>query len=293
MKHDDPLLDDDKLDRVIRRAFAGASEVAPRGDDDDRIDAAIARTLAARKDKKAATSAHRHRMTVYLIAAALCLGALAYAAAHRRFEGPAGETVEAAPTTAPTSIAENSTGAEALNVAPPEPPPSSPTPEVVTPDALPSVAAPSRVGSAVAPAPQPKPSTTIEPEKAALGPAELFSRANDARRASDTARAIALHEELQSKFPDSREASTSRVALGRLLLDRAGDPARARALFDRYLDRDPSGPLAEEARVGRALAFMRLGDRDAERSAWREVLERHPGSVHAERARQRLLVLGN
>lgn len=127
----------------------------------------------------------------------------------------------------------------------------------------------------------------------ALGPAELFARANAARRANETTGAIALYEELQSRFPDTREASTSRVALGRLLLDRAGSPSRARALFEAYLEHDPSGPLAEEARVGRALASMQLGDRQTERASWLELLERHPASVQAERARQRIDALGN
>lgn len=294
MKHEGPLRDEDqKLDRAIRRAFAGASELSPQGDDDARIDAAITRALAA-KDVKRSSPVSGNRLAVYLVAAALCIGALAYAAVHQQ-----NESAPPAPSASdPPAIAEQGAPSAAhaepapLAVAP-APEPVAPAPEPVTPDSLPSVASPPRAsGAAVASAPV-KPAVIREPATDALGPAELFARANDARRADDTTRAIALYEELQSKFPDSREASTSRVALGRLLLDRMGDPGRARALFDRYLDRDPSGPLAEEARVGRAVAAMRLGDRDAERAAWHEVLDRHPGSVHAERARQRLSVVGN
>jgi TolA-binding protein len=221
---------------------------------------------------------------VYLVAAALCVGALAYAAVHQRADDMPGPAVEAIPP-APVPTTPTSGGREHL---PAEPVP--PAPDAVTPDSLPSVAPPSRtsvVTRAVATA------RATQPGGETFGPAELFARANDARRANDTKGAIALYEELQSKFPDSREASTSRVALGRLLLDRAGDPTRARALFSGYLDRDPAGPLAEEARVGRALAAMRLGDGEGERVAWQELLERHPGSVHAARARQRLSELGN
>ncbi len=287
MKHDDPVREDEqKLDRAIRRAFAGASELSPDAADDARIEAAIARTLLA-NDKKRSSPVNRTRITMYLVAAALCVGALAYAAAHQRDESTPRVSV-AAPLLPASPAATLEKSAE--NQPPVEPAAPVATPEAVTPDSLPSVAPPRR---ASAPAPAVASAKAIEPAGEALGPAELFARANEARRTNDTKGAITLYEELQARFPDSSEASTSRVTLGRLLLDRAAEPARARALFDRYLDRDPSGPLAEEARVGRALAAMRLGDGAAERAAWLEVLDRHPGSVHAERARQRLGVLGN
>ena len=288
MKHDDPLRDDDPvLDRAIRRAFMSSSEVTARGDDEARIEAAIARTLEARGTRPPSRS--MPRMTVYLVAAALCAGALAYAAVHQRTDTAADDSLGSA---APAATAdENEAGGTAASLEPA--PPVTPDSPPVTPDSLPSVAsvAPGRPPNA--PPAAVTPTKRSEPSSDALGPAELFARANDARRTNDTKRAVALYEELQSRFPQSREASTSRVALGRLLLDRAGDPARARALFAGYLDRDPSGPLAEEARAGRALAAMRLGDRDSERAAWLELLERHPGSVHAERARQRLSEPGN
>ena len=287
MNDDDRLRDDDPaLDRAVRRAFAGSSELAPQGDDDARIEAAIARTLQARATPPPRSTP---RMTGYLLAAALGAGALAYAAVHQHTDA-AGDApsspVLPSPTAAPVEAVETAVSAE--------PPPVAPVPQPVTPDVLPSVP------SVVAPIPRPSaPPAAVTSAKRAelasdtLGPAELFARANEARRANDTDRAVALYEELQSKFPDSGEASTSRVALGRLLLDRTGDPGRARALFSAYLAREPSGPLAEEARAGRALAAMRLGDREGERAAWLELLERHPGSVHAERARQRLSDSGN
>jgi len=288
---DDAREEDQKLDRAIQRAFAGAASLGPQADDDARIDAAISRALVAQETTRA-SRLNRHRTTVYLVAAALCAGALAYAAVHQGGEGGPAGSGEARPGAAPASTTEPRRDQRAGSTATPEPAASIAAGEAVTPDSLPSVAPPPRASHPAPPLAHPKPSIEA-PAADTLGPAELFARANDARRAGETTRAVSLYEQLQSEFPDSREASTSRVALGRLLLDRTGEPGRARALFDRYLERDPTGPLAEEARVGRALAFMRLGDRDAERAAWREVLERHPGSVHAERARQRLGALGD
>jgi len=77
----------------------------------------------------------------------------------------------------------------------------------------------------------------------------------------------------------------SRVALGRLLLA-SGDASGALREFDVYLAQ--GGAIAEEALVGRAVALQRLGRHEEESATWRQVLSRYPGSVNAERARQRL-----
>ncbi|MBX3222468.1 MAG: tetratricopeptide repeat protein [Labilithrix sp.] len=272
-----------ELDRTLRRAFS--DELAPRDDDDARIEAAIGRTLGA---PRRARRGPLHRSLVYLVAAALAVGALAYAAGHRE-TGPSSSSTDI-PTTAPSPVAEGPS-----RVSPPLEPVSAvpPPAEVASPESLPAASAPvTRPSLAAAPA-SAKSAGELAPETPSLGAAGLFALANEARRANETKRAITLYEELQTRFPGSREASTSRVALGRLLLDRADEPARARAAFDRYLADEPSGSLAEEARAGRALALMRLGDRAGEAAAWLELLERHPGSLHAERARQRLVDLGN
>lgn len=276
----------ERLDRTIRRAFS--DELAAQPDDDDRIEAAIGRTLLVPRIRPR-PSWYRGRSPVYLVAAALAVGALAYAAEHRSVSSGSASTE--APAEEPSPVVEGTPGVSP----PPEPASAVPAPiEAVSPEALPAASAPVARPVPAAPPASARPTTNDVPSaNATLGPAELFARANEARRANETKRAIELYDELQKRFPDSREASTSRVALGRLLLDRADEPARARASFDRYLAGDPSGPLAEEARAGRALALMRLGDQAAERAAWLELLERHPSSLHAERARQRLVVLGN
>ena len=117
---------------------------------------------------------------------------------------------------------------------------------------------------------------------------DLFASANDARRNGNTSEAVLLYRELARRFQGTREEVTSRVALGRLLLDRLGDPAGALPLFDSYLAGNPNGTLAEEAQAGRALCFKNLGRSLEEREAWRQLLLRFPNSVHAARARARI-----
>lgn len=121
--------------------------------------------------------------------------------------------------------------------------------------------------------------------------AELMSEASRARRAGDYHGAVQRYRELARRFPSSREAVTSRVSMGRILLDRLNNPAGALHAFDGYLRSAPSGTLAQEALVGRALSLRRLGRQPAERRAWNRLLERHPNSIHAARARQRLEAL--
>ena len=124
------------------------------------------------------------------------------------------------------------------------------------------------------------------PEPVPLTAEELLAQGNEARRGGDYARAERLYRTLQRTYPSSREAAVSRVTLGRLLLDGRADADAALDQFDRYLERHASGVLAEEARVGRALALGRLGRAAEEQAAWRDLLAHHPDSLHAERARR-------
>lgn len=277
----------ERLASSIGRAFDDAPELAPSAGDEALIATAVQHTLRAAAPSRSISSWRRFRTVSYLSAAAVFLGALAYAATYR----------------ATTSVAAVSSSS-----------PSPSSPSSLSLPAVPVVAAPERPGAVVARETSPADVATITPEalpeappgdarqrlrpmppaRAVLTPptaAELFARANEARGSNETERAVALHRELQATYPESREASTSRIGLGRLLLDRAGDAAGARSAFDAYLAHDPGGPLAEEAREGRALACMRLGDPVAERAAWNDLLAHHPDSVHAARARQRLVAL--
>lgn len=113
------------------------------------------------------------------------------------------------------------------------------------------------------------------------GPAALFSRGNNARRSGHYAEATRLYARLHEVFPESAEANVSRVALGRLLVDRSQNLTRALRLFEDYLRLAPGGSLTEQALAGRVLAFRKLGRRDDEQGALQRLLELFPDSPHA------------
>lgn len=123
-----------------------------------------------------------------------------------------------------------------------------------------------------------------------LTAAQLFSDANQARRASDSGRATQLYRLLQRKFPGSQEAQLSLVTLGSLQLN-GGNAAGALATFNRYLN-GGGRSLEAEALYGQAQALRRLGRIGEERRVWERLLARHPGSGYAPQARERLDSLG-
>lgn len=122
--------------------------------------------------------------------------------------------------------------------------------------------------------------------------AQLLEQANAARKEGRAARALTLYGQLSKAFPRSREAQTARVSAGRLYLER-GKPKAALSQFRKYLSAAPRGSLAEEAAAGRATALGRLGQTAAERDAWTELLDKHPGSVHSARAKKRISELSS
>lgn len=116
--------------------------------------------------------------------------------------------------------------------------------------------------------------------------ASLFTDANSLRSKGDSFGARKLYQQLQTRFGNSTEAKVSLVSLGRIELGSA--PARALRHFDAYLAQSQHTTLAEEALFGRANALQRLGRAEQERATWRQLVERFPASVYAERARARL-----
>jgi TolA-binding protein len=119
--------------------------------------------------------------------------------------------------------------------------------------------------------------------------AALFAQALALRSEGKVDAAIAAHLRLQRLYSTARETRLSFALAGRLLLER-GSPEQALAQFNQYLAQP--GDVAEEALVGRATALGHLGRSAAEAAAWREVIERHPGSIYATRAKERLAALG-
>ena len=156
------------------------------------------------------------------------------------------------------------------------------------------IQAPARAAESALPPPSQQPS--VEPAPAVVDPPpsrapQILRRAEQARTARRWADASRAFEDLGRRYPGTREEIVGRALYGQLLLDQLGEPGRALTMFERYLAVDPSGALAEEARLGRAQALRRLGRSREERSAWLELLREHPGSVHAAAARTRLATL--
>jgi len=132
------------------------------------------------------------------------------------------------------------------------------------------------------------PAASAEPSTSA---ADLFARANLARRKGEPQEAAHLYRELQRAFPGSSEEFVSRVSLGRILLDRLGDAGGALVQFDSYLANPSHRNLRQEALIGRGLALGRLGRRNEERAAWNALLAAYPASAYSDRARARLVEL--
>jgi TolA-binding protein len=133
-----------------------------------------------------------------------------------------------------------------------------------------------------------QPRRGANPRRDSPSASALLERADAARRAGKLREAERAYRTLQTRYPDSREHDVSRVSLGRLLLDRRGQGRAALREFDVYLAKLPSGTLAEEARVGRALAAQHMGNGTRERAAWLDLLSRHPQSAYAAKAKARL-----
>ena len=263
-----------------------AAELAPLADDDALLDRLVAdamgETAPPVRSIEPSTSKKTVRRLAWAVAASLVLGLFGGAAAAMFAMRPRRGTEmlpdETAVPSTPVAPAQ-ARGARRARVEPEIPPPLEPEPAVeppVEPAVEPAVESPVEPATARAPAPRP-PSAE-----------ELLAAANQARREHDYGQAQRLYRRLQTVHPRSREAALSRVTLGRLLLDGMGDPQGALREFDRYLAQSGHRVLDEEARVGRALAFQRLGRRAEEQAAWRDLLAHHPDTLHAERARARL-----
>jgi hypothetical protein len=258
--------DEAVLDTMLESVAADLErEGAPRTGDEALVARAIDGALGrVRASEVAATARRRLAVRAFLAAAAIVLvAAVAGAMMWRSRRAPPASASPAATALALESVA--GTG-EASSDAPPAAPP------LDTSRA--SSAAPSVTASEVANEPP-------------LTAAVLFARANDARRRGDVGVAVRRYGDLERLFPSSQEARMAHVALGRLYLDRLGRPAEALTQFDAYL-RGGGGALSEEATVGRALAFERLGRAGEEKAAWQALLAAFPSSLSADRARARL-----
>jgi hypothetical protein len=146
--------------------------------------------------------------------------------------------------------------------------------------------------AADAPGTAPTPAIFESPAKARperVSASDLFARARALRLGGDAAGALSSYHRLQRQFADSRESVLSYLVVGRMWLER-DRPDLAERQFTHYLD--TGGSASEEALVGRATAFARIGRTADELGDWKRLLTAHPASVYAGRARIRLGELG-
>jgi hypothetical protein len=143
----------------------------------------------------------------------------------------------------------------------------------------------------VAPAPEPVP-RRLAPlaQKVTATSADLLSAARQALRDQRWHDAAKSYQQIAAAYPASPEAHTVLVPLARLEVDRLGQPAVALKHLDAYLA--VGGPLAVEARLARIRAYRALGRATDEAHAIDEFLGAHPGSLEAEKLRERRAALG-
>jgi TolA-binding protein len=317
-----------RLERLARADFRRDAEGPEAEIDVQRLLAAVAPLVVREAPRAASRPRMRHMRFVLVAAAVISVTGLATAARWSGTRALLGASVPAAPglpvpVALPVAAAPHHVYARSPESLPPVPvAPVAPLAAISVPLAAPANVAPaspaSLLGSviraapraaprALAPAtPEPRPSSLTSPAPdapavAAVAAAPVvveappdasttFRRANAAREMGDHARASELYRRLLDDFAASPEARASLPMFGRMLLD-DGNPSGALRRFDEAL-RFGGSALREDVMLGRGLALQRLARADDEARAWSALLDAYPSSVHAERARRRLLELG-
>jgi transmembrane sensor len=113
---------------------------------------------------------------------------------------------------------------------------------------------------------------------------DLWLLGDVARLNDDTERARLAYQSLRRRFPGSALAAQAAFALGRL--DVASGGSEATSWFERYLAEQPSGSLAPAAHDWLLELALQSGDRARQRAVARRYLERQPAGAHAQDARR-------
>jgi len=148
----------------------------------------------------------------------------------------------------------------------PDDPAASPTAAVAPDGAAPKIASQNSV-SAPAPA----------------GPSarELFEKAGESRRAGDAAAAAHAYEELLRLHASDGRASLSAFELGRLRMDRLGDPAGAITALERAVALNIGPSFREDALARLVSVYASQGNSSACARARDRYLSSYPAGVHA------------
>lgn len=161
-----------------------------------------------------------------------------------------------------------------------------PAPRVVVPlPPRPEPVAPIEVAE-----PAPEPAPPLAPVLAPAPPRDRLAVANRLRgqkrwRAAASAYDVIARDHAKGHAAEREAALVAGAALQR---EHLANPRAAIARFERALALNPSGPLAEEARWGLAVAWRSVGRPARERRALQELLQHHPESLRAPAAQARL-----
>jgi TolA-binding protein len=114
---------------------------------------------------------------------------------------------------------------------------------------------------------------------------DLVAMSDAARYAGDRALAKRGLLAQRSRFGGGAEARAAAFVLGRMA-DDAGSPGEALEWYDGYLREAPRGAFAAEALGRRLVVLVRLGKKDAARSAAEAYRKRFPKGPHAAYAQE-------
>lgn len=113
---------------------------------------------------------------------------------------------------------------------------------------------------------------------------DLWLLGDVARLNDDTGRARIAYQSLRRRFPGSALAAQAAYALGRLEVGHSR--GEAMGWFERYLAEQPSGSLAAAAHDWLLELSLQGSDRERQRAIARRYLERQPAGAHAQDARR-------
>jgi TolA-binding protein len=137
------------------------------------------------------------------------------------------------------------------------------------------------------PAPEARPDAESPSDPDTATARELFDLANLARRSGDLAAAARAYELLLSKYPSDGRVGLAAFELGRLRLERLGNPAGAISALERAVAQAPSPGLREDATARLVQAYAAVGDFARCRRARDKYLAQYPGGVHVNAVKSR------
>lgn len=159
------------------------------------------------------------------------------------------------------------------------------TAEGKTSPSLPSAPLPAELEPPTAGSPGPSASPTASasgpPSAGAAGARELFERAGDRRRAGDATGAAQAYEQLLRLYPNDARASLSAFELGRLRMDRLGDPSGAISALERAVALNVGPTFREDALARLVSVYAAQGSFRACERARDRYLADYPNGVHA------------